>query len=164
MGRRVRTGHLMKLFTYSALYGLFSINYIDLAMEGSNVPGYHLWLLISYFAPFVPLLLFFGLEDWGLVASLGLTVSLMNDLFYYPVGMLMFQRSVNLNDWYSQQLGFKGFSSAGWIFDAGIFRVPVASWMMGLTIYLRIVIIVALTIKFYGHRAERSGCKICPIA
>jgi hypothetical protein len=154
---RQKAGNLRKLFAYSILYGLFSVNYIDLAMSGSNVPGYHLWLLVSYFAPFVPLLLFFGLQDWELVASLGLTASLMNDLFYYPVGMLMFQRSVNLGDWYSQQLGLKGLSYAGFMFDVGSLRIPVMSWMMGLTIYLRIVIIVALTIKLYGTHSRASS-------
>jgi len=148
---RCKAELLSKLLIYSVLYGVFSINYIDLVVPGSNVPGYHLWLLIAYFAPFIPLLLLFGFEDWELVGGLGLTASLMNDIFYYPTGMLLLRTSVNLSEWYLFQFGFKGFD-VWWSFNAGFFTIPVTSLLMGLTIYLRIGIVVALIYKWWNYK------------
>jgi len=143
-----------KLFGFSLVYGLLSINYIDLIVPGSEVPGYHLWLVVSYFAPFIPLLLMLGLDNWELVGSLGLTTSLMNDLFYYPVGMLIFKRSVNLQEWYSFQLGLRGLA-VRWSFNAGLFKIPISSLLMASTIYLRIAVGAVLFYRWWSHRGVR---------
>lgn len=86
---------------YSILYGLFSINFIDLVIAGPTIAGYHIWLTTAHFSPFIPLLLLFGFEDWELVGALGLTSSLMNNVFYYPVDSLMLGINVNLSEWYA---------------------------------------------------------------
>ncbi|MEM4865920.1 MAG: hypothetical protein QXY09_05465 [Acidilobaceae archaeon] len=80
---------LTKLLLYSLIYGLIHVNYIDLVVPGSNAPGYHLWLIILYFAPFIPVLFILGFDDWELLVSMGLIASLMNDLFYFPIGNLL---------------------------------------------------------------------------
>jgi len=146
---------LSKLFIYSILYGLLNINYIDLVVPGSNLPGYHLWLWLAYFVPFIPLLLVLGLDEWELVGSLGLTASLMNDLFYNPIGILLFQKPINLSDWYMFQLGFKGFTVA-WSFNAGAFTIPVTSLLMGATIYLRTAIITGLIYKWWSSKSSSN--------
>jgi hypothetical protein len=139
---------LSKMGIYSILYGLFSINYIDLVIAGPTIAGYHIWLTIAYFSLFIPLLLIFGFEDWELVGALGLTASLMNDAFYYPIGRLMLGITVNLSEWYAFQLGFKGFE-VWWNFNAGFVTVPVSSLLMGLTIYARIGIVGALIYRWW---------------
>jgi hypothetical protein len=139
---------LAKLSAYSALYGLLAINYIDLVTPGSSVPGYHLWLAFQYFAPFVPILFVLGLDDWELAAAMGLWGSLYNDLFYAPVGRLLFGRAVDLLEWYSFQLGLRGLE-ARWTFNGGFFTFPVTSLLMGLSIYARIALIAALLWKWW---------------
>lgn len=134
---------LSKLMTYSLLYGLFGINYIDLVVPGSSVPGYHLWLGIAYFTPFIPLLLLLGFDSWELVGSLGLISSLMNDIFYRPIGILMLGRPYELHEWYMFQLGFKGFTRA-WDLNAGFSIFTVTSLLMGISVYLRAAIIVIM--------------------
>ncbi|MEM2523027.1 MAG: hypothetical protein QXW82_07770 [Candidatus Bathyarchaeia archaeon] len=135
-----------KLFIFSIIYGLFYINYIDLVVPGSNVPGYHAWLGAAYFISFVPVILIWGVREWKLVLCLGLTASLMNDLFYYPVSLLLFGKAPDLYNWYMFQLGFKGFTRS-WTFNAGFFTFPMTSLLMGVSIYLRIAIIAALAMK-----------------
>ncbi|MEM4958261.1 MAG: hypothetical protein QXX12_00125 [Nanopusillaceae archaeon] len=44
---------VVKLVLYSLVFGALHVNYIDLVVPGSSVPGYHLWLVIHYFAPFI---------------------------------------------------------------------------------------------------------------
>jgi len=139
---------LIKLMVYSVIYGLFSINFIDLVIKGQHIAGYHIWLTFAYFAPFIPLLLLFGFKDWELVAGLGFMASLMNDLFYYPVGNALLNSSVNLFDWYSFQLGFKGFT-VWWNFNGGFFIVPVTSLLMALSIYVRVGLVVALIYRWW---------------
>ncbi|MCS7120855.1 MAG: hypothetical protein RMJ07_06910 [Nitrososphaerota archaeon] len=143
-----------KLFLFSILHGLIYVNYIDLVVPGSNIPGYHLWLVVTYFIAFIPLLFLLGLEEWKLILCLGLTASLMNDLFYYPVGILLFQRPCNLYDWYLFQLGFKGLTYS-WTFNAGIFKIPVTSLLMGSSIYLRAAAILLLIYKRQNQRPAR---------
>lgn len=135
-----------KLFIFSIFYGLFYVNYIDLVVPGSNVPGYHAWLAITYFIPFITILFTWGIERWRLVIRLGLTASLMNDLFYYPVSLVLFGKSPDLFKWYLFQLGLKNFEQA-WTFNAGFVKFPITSMLMGATIYLRIAIIIGLTIN-----------------
>ncbi len=139
---------LSKMGIYSILYGLFSINYIDFVIAGPTIVGYHIWLTIAYFSLFIPLILIFGFEDWELVGALGLTASLMNDAFYYPIGRLMLGITVNLSEWYAFQLGFKGFE-VWWNFNAGFVTVPVSSLLMGLTIHARIGIVGALIYRWW---------------
>ena len=136
-----------KLFIFSIFYGLLFINYIDLVVPGSNVPGYHAWLAVAYFISFVPLLFLWGLSRWKLVLSLGLTASLMNDLFYYPVSLILFGKAPDLYEWYLFQLGFKGLTRA-WTFNAGIFTLPVTSILMGASIYIRIMLVTILSLGF----------------
>lgn len=143
-----RSELLVKLLAYSSLYGLIHVNYIDLVTPGSSIPGYHLWLIALYFAPFVPILLILGFDDWELLVSMGLTASLMNDLFYYPIGMLLFGRTVDLLDWYMFQLGFKGFE-VRWSANLGFTLIPVSSILMASTIYVRIVLITLILRKWW---------------
>ena len=143
-----RTEFLTKLAVYSALYGFLAINYIDLVVPGSEVPGYHLWLCVQYFAPFIPILFLLGFDDWELVLVMGLLGSLFNDLGYYPVAMLLFGRKVDLIEWYRFQLGFKGLEH-GWDFNAGFFKIPVYSITMGLSIYARALAVALLAHKWW---------------
>lgn len=141
---------LGKLILYSVIYGLLMINYIDLVTPGSNIPGYHLWLIIQYFAPFIPILCLFGFENWELVLSLGLLGSLMNDLFYAPIGILCFNKNYNLVDWYLWQLGFYMFD-VKWQANIGFTLIPVSSLLMGVLIYARIITTAALCYKWWAE-------------
>jgi len=69
---------------YSLLYGLFVINILDLTVRGFW--GYHLFLILLYFLPFLAVGLVVGFEHWKLPLGLGLLTSLMNDLFYGFIG------------------------------------------------------------------------------
>lgn len=142
---------LAKLLTYSSLYGLIHVNYIDLVTPGSNIPGYHLWLIALYFAPFVPILLVLGFDDWELLVSMGLIASLMNDLFCYPVGTILFGMSVDLLDWYSFQLGLKGFE-VRWSANLGFALIPVSSILMASTICARIALTALILRKWWSGR------------
>jgi hypothetical protein len=62
------------------IYGLLFINYIGISSLGT-ISGYHMWLMLMYFLPFVGFSLL-NIKNWGLTVSLGLTASLMNDVFY----------------------------------------------------------------------------------
>ncbi len=135
----------LKLIVLSAIYGAFWVNPVDLSGLGQSLSYYHLWLIALYFAPTIGLFAFYGFKDWELYLAVGLLVSLMNDLLYYPVALLMHLRSgVDLLDWYMLQLGFKGWQVDFW-FEGGIFKFPVYSWAMGLSIYLRIIFVILLS-------------------
>src|SRR5579863_1795691 len=121
---------LMKLVLFSALYGLVLINWIDL--YATTAPAYHIWLVATYMAPFGVLIVFQGLKEWQLALSLGLLVSLMNDVGYYFVGDLLFGFQKALLPWISGQLGFQG-STILFYFQGGIFNIPVTSTLMGLS-------------------------------
>ena len=141
---------LTKLFLYSLIYGLIHVNYIDLIVPGSSVSGYHLWLIALYFAPFVPILFILGFDDWELLVSMGLIASLMNDLFYYPLGNLLLNRSYDLVDCYAFQFGFKGFY-VKWTANFGFALIPVSSLLMAFTIYARVALTVILTWKWWSE-------------
>ncbi|MEM4531625.1 MAG: hypothetical protein QXY39_07145 [Thermofilaceae archaeon] len=150
-----RSELLVKLLAYSAIYGLIHVNYIDLVASGSNIPGYHLWLIALYFAPFIPILFILGFDDWELLVSMGLTASLMNDLFYHPIGMILFDRKVDLLDWYLFQLGFRGLE-ARWSLNLGFTAIPVSSILMGASIYMRLAITTMLLVKWWReNKSER---------
>jgi len=134
-----------KLVVISIIYGLFWINPVDLTSALHDMPYYHLWLIALYFAPAYGLFAVYGTRDWELYLSIGLLASLMNDLFFYPVGELMHLVSgINLIEWYKMQLGLDGWAVDFW-FKGGIFTFPVWSWLMGLSIYARIITVVLLS-------------------
>jgi hypothetical protein len=125
---------LLKLILFSLFYGLVLINWIDLF--GKSVPGYGVWLVLTYFAPFWVLIVSEGYSEWPLAVSLGLLVSLANDLGYYFVGNLLFGFHQDLITWTAGQLGFYG-NQLVTVFQAGALSIPVDSWLMGLSIYAR---------------------------
>jgi len=129
---------LLKLILFSLFYGLVLINWIDLF--GKEVPAYGVWLILTYFAPFWVLIVYEGYSEWPLAISLGLLVSLANDLGYYFVGNLLFGFHQNLASWTAGQLGLDG-TSLVTVFQAGSVSIPVDSWLMGLSIYVRAVVV-----------------------
>ncbi|MDG6997538.1 MAG: hypothetical protein JRN15_00300 [Nitrososphaerota archaeon] len=137
---------LIKLIAFAVFYGLFIINWIDL--YGSGAPGYHVWLILAYLAPFDVLLVFQGLKDWQLALSLGLLVSLVNDLDYYITGDLFFGFHVNLVPWLLGQLGFEG-SKVLFYFQGGFFTIPVTSYIMGITVYARMAFVVLILYQWW---------------
>jgi hypothetical protein len=130
---------LIKLIAFSVFYGFVNVNWIDLYFN--RVPAYHIWLIVTYLAPFGVLLVFRGLKDWQLAASLGLLVSLENDLGYYFSGDLFFGFRVNLVQWLSGQLGFEG-NRVLFTFQGGLFSFPVTSFLMGFSVYARAAVVV----------------------
>jgi hypothetical protein len=134
-----------KLVVISVVYGLFWVNPVDLTSALHEMPYYHLWLIALYFAPAYGLFALYGTRDWELYLAIGLLASLMNDLFFYPVGELMHIVSgINLLAWYKLQLGLDGWA-VDFYFKGGLFTFPVWSWLMGLSIYLRIITVILLS-------------------
>jgi len=142
---------LLKLILFSAFYGLILINWIDLF--GKSVPAYGIWLILTYMAPFAVLMVFEGWRSWPLAVSLGLMVSLMNDVGYYFVGNLIFGFHQNLGPWIAGQLGFLG-NQVVTYFEGGSFSITVTSWMMGLSIYARGAIVAAILVYWWRHPGE----------
>ena len=143
--------NIFEIFLYAFLYGLVSINYIDFAPHHPVIGNwYHLWLLGQYFVPFMIILFIYGIYEWEIVGALGLSVSLMNDLFYAPMGYIWGIWKGNMLSWYLWQLGFD-WLNAKWIFQGGFFSVRVTSILMGLSIYIRILIVVLLVWKWIYH-------------
>jgi uncharacterized membrane protein HdeD (DUF308 family) len=132
---------ILKLVLFSLFYGLILVNWLDL--YGTSAPAYHIWLVMTYMAPFGVLIVFQGFKDWQLAVSLGLLVSLSNDLGYFFVGDLLFGFHVSLVPWILGQLGFDG-NQLLFYFQGGAFNIPVTSWLMGASIYARIVVVVAV--------------------
>ena len=125
---------------FAFLYGFIFLNYIDLITPGGITGGYHLWLSIMYFFPFAVLVITFP-KNWALVVGLGLLSSLMNDVFYGLVGYFM-GAQINLGQYYNLWL----IPSDAILFqlNLGFATIPVYSWMMALSIYARIVIVIFL--------------------
>ena len=142
---------LLKLVLFSAFYGLILINWIDLF--GKSVPAYGIWLILTYMAPFGVLIVFEGWQSWPLATSLGLLVSLMNDVGYYFVGNLLFGFHEPLGPWIAGQLGFLG-PQVVTIFEGGSFAIDVTSWMMGLSIYLRAAVVGVILYYWWQHPGE----------
>ncbi|MCL5949712.1 MAG: hypothetical protein M1490_04465 [Candidatus Bathyarchaeota archaeon] len=143
---------LTSLIAFSAFYGLFFINYIDIITAGSSQNGYHLWLVLMYFLPFVGFSLQ-NLTNWRLTLGLGLTASLMNDVFYGGLKFL-FGLPLDINWYYSNWLipqGTQLFS-----LNLGFAFIPVYSWMMALSIYIRIAI-VALLFWTWAKKTKNNG-------
>ena len=139
---------LLKLVLFSLFYGLVLINWIDLF--GKSAPAYGFWLVLTYFAPFLVILVYEGYTEWPLALSLGLLVSLANDVGYYFVGNLLFGFHQDLVTWTAGQLGFYG-DRLVTVFEAGAFSIPVDSWMMGLSIYLRGVVVTVGLYYWWKH-------------
>jgi hypothetical protein len=136
----VLEGKLPFLIAFAAVYGLVFINYIDIASSGLN-NGYHLWLVLMYFLPFASLSML-SLKNWTLTAGLGLLVSLMNDVFYGSVKYLTTGLTYDLNRYYSLWLIPQ--NNRLFTLNLGFTDLPVYSWMMALSIYLRIACVIGL--------------------
>ncbi len=124
----------------SVLYGLVFVNYIDNNISGSSFSGYHLWLSIMYFFPFLILTITFP-RNWQLTIGLGLLSSLMNDVFYGLVRSFMGYQ-IDLN-WY-YQLWLIPSDTLLFTLNLGVVIIPVYSWLMSLTIYLRVLLVILL--------------------
>ncbi len=143
---------LLKLILFSAFYGLVLINWIDL--YGSQAPGYHIWVIMVMMAPFGVVLVFQGFRDWQLALSLGLLVSLMNDLGYYFIGDLIFNFHVSLLPWLGNQLGLRG-GEVLFTFEGGFFSFPVTSILMGASIYARAAVVAVVLYHWWSGPARR---------
>ena len=135
------------LLLFSILYGLLVINYVDLLVSPRIMRAYHIWLQSMYVVPYIPLVIAEGVKLIPLCVTLAIITSLMNDLLYAPVGILLLNRKYDLVDWYLYQLGFRGFE-VRWFMDYGVAEVPVSSLGLGISIYLRILIAVLLISKY----------------
>jgi hypothetical protein len=135
-----------KLILYSFAYGFFIVNIVDLTTKG--FPWYHIFLTLLYFYPFLIVCLMSGFENWELLAGLGLASSLMNDLFYAVVSNILFHGGYNLQEWFIQQLGFRGLRVL-FNFQGGFFTFPVTSLLMGVSIYARAALVTALLWKWW---------------
>jgi hypothetical protein len=124
----------------SILYGLVFVNYIDNNIAGSSFSGYHLWLTIMYFFPFIILTVTFP-RNWQLTLGLGLLASLMNDVFYGIVRSFMGYQ-IDLN-WY-YQVWLIPSDKLLFTLNLGVVVIPVYSWLMSFTIYLRILLVILL--------------------
>src|SRR5712692_395723 len=142
---------LLKLILFSAFYGLVLVNWIDLF--ATSAPAYHIWLILTYMAPFGVLIVFQGLKDWQLALSLGLLVSLMNDVGYYFVGDLLFGFHQALVPWVEGQLGFLG-SQLLFTFQGGAFTIPVTSTLMGISIYARIAVVAVILYHWWRQPSK----------
>ena len=139
---------LLKLILFSAFYGLVLVNWIDLF--ATSAPAYHVWLILTYMAPFGVLIVFQGSKDWQLAVSLGLLVSLMNDVGYFFIGDLLFGFHRALLPWVEGQLGLLG-GQVLFYFQGGLFEFPVTSVLMGASIYVRIIIVGAILYDWWRH-------------
>jgi uncharacterized membrane protein HdeD (DUF308 family) len=137
---------LLKLVLFSAFYGLILVNWIDLFATAA--PAYHIWLVMTYMAPFGVLIVFQGFKNWQLALSLGLLVSLMNDVGYFFVGDLLFGFHQALLPWIEGQLGFQG-SQLLFDFQGGAFTIPVTSTLMGISIYARIAVVTLILLHWW---------------
>lgn len=142
---------LLKLILFSAFYGLVIVNWIDLF--ATSAPAYHIWLILTYMAPFGVLIVFQGLKDWQLALSLGLLVSLMNDVGYYFIGDLLFGFHQALVPWILGQLGFLG-SQLLFTFQGGAFTFPVTSTLMGISIYARVLVVAAILYNWWRQPSK----------
>jgi hypothetical protein len=138
---------LLKLLIYSFIYGTIFVNWIDLFVGPNRVPGYHLWLTFIYFAPFIIVIIIYGVRDWELTIGFGLFTSLMNDLLYYVIGMYVFHIPVNLYEWCKCQL--LPVCDKRVVFDFLFFRLEPYPYLMPLSIYARVVIVYLLLYKWW---------------
>jgi uncharacterized membrane protein HdeD (DUF308 family) len=145
---------LVKLIAFALFYGFVNVNWIDLYYN--QVPAYHIWLILTYMAPFGVLLVFQGFKDWQLALSLGLLVSLMNDLGYFFSGDLFFGFHVQLVSWLAGQLGLEG-NTLLFTFQGGAFNIPVTSYIMGASVYARIAVVGAVLYHWWSRPSDLPG-------
>ncbi len=145
---------LVKLVVFALFYGFVDVNWVDLYYN--RVPAYHIWLILTYMAPFMVLLVFQGLKDWQLALSLGILVSLVNDLGYYVSGDLLFRFHEKLVPWLSGQLGFQG-GKFLFTFQGGLFTIRVTSYLMGASVYARIAVVVVILYYWWRRSADLPG-------
>ena len=138
-----------RVFLFAFLYGVVFVNWLDFC-AGSW--GFHFWLTCFQFLPFVPLLLISIKQHWKTFIISQLLASLGNDLFAGPVWLLMFGWRVDLFDWYKWQFGFYGFD-VKWTHDMGFWSFPVSSLLMAVSIWLRVTIILLLSLRFNSIQA-----------
>jgi hypothetical protein len=136
------------LIAFAVLYGLIFINYIDIASSGLNY-GYHVWLALMYFLPFAGFSML-NFKNWKLTVGLGFTASLMNDVFYgsmrYLVGM-----PYDLGRYYSLWLIPQ--NTVLFKLNLGFTVLPVYSWMMAISIYMRVILVYFL-LKSWKSQAK----------
>jgi hypothetical protein len=135
----VLEGKLRLLVVFAVFYGVLFINYIDVFSSGASY-GYHLWLVFMYFLPFVGFSML-NLKNVELTLGLGLLASLMNDVFYGAVRSL-FGLPLDLHWYYNLWLIPQ--STVLFTLNLGFATVPVFSWMMALSIYVRVGVVVGL--------------------
>ncbi len=125
---------------FSVFYGLVFLNYIDIITPGGVYGGYHLWLSVMYFFPFIALTLSF-LRNWQLTVGLGLVASLMNDVFYGLIRNFI-SGPYDLTRYYTLWL----IPSNAPLFhlNLGFAVIDITSWMMALSIYARIIAVYFL--------------------
>jgi hypothetical protein len=145
---------LVKLLLFAIFYGFVNVNWIDLYYQ--RVPAYQIWLILTYMAPFLVLLVFRGLKDWQLALSLGLLVSLVNDLGYYFSGDLFLGFRIKLIPWLKGQLGLEG-TKVLFVFQGGFFRLRVTSYVMGASVYARFVVVALLLYHWWRHTSIPAG-------
>jgi hypothetical protein len=150
----VLVGKLPFLIAFAVIYGLVFINYIDIASSGLNY-GYHLWLVLMYFLPFASLSML-NLKNWTLTTGLGLLASLMNDVFYGSVKYLTTGLTYDLNRYYSLWLIPQ--NNRLFTLNLGFTQLHVYSWMMALSIYLRIVCVIGL-FWYWKKHVEKASAK-----
>ncbi len=146
----VLEGKLYPLIVFAVMYGLIFVNYIDIASSGLSY-GYHLWLVLMYFLPFIGFSIF-NFKNWKLTIGLGLIASLMDDVFYnvirYSIGI-----NVNLSHYYNLWLIPQMVPLFN--LNLGFVIIPVMSWMMAASIYIRIAMTYVLLKDWRFH------CIIC---
>jgi len=147
----VLDGKLHFLVVFAVLYGLVFINYIDLASSGLNY-GYHLWLALMYFFPFIGFSML-NLRNWKLTVGLGFIASLMNDVFYGLIRNLVGMSSTDLVHYY--ELWLIPSNTPLFQLNLGITVIRVFSWMMALSIYGRIILIYVLLRTWKAHAKIR---------
>jgi hypothetical protein len=141
-----KTELLVKLFIFASFYGGLLINWVDL-FGSPKMPGYHLWLTIMYFSPFLVVLVLNGLEDWELATSYGLVSSLFNDLLYYAVGRALFGFRIDLVEWYKCQL--LPVCDKPVCFDFLLFKLKPYPYLMPLSIYARAALVYMLLRRWW---------------
>jgi hypothetical protein len=143
---------------FAVAYGFVFINYIDVMSGGYS--GYHLWLVFMYFLPFT-LLALTNIRNWSLMLALGFVVSLMNDLFY---GVMRNILGVPMNlKWYYHVWLVPG-DSVLFHMNLGFTTLTIYSWMMALSIYLRIAIIPFLLWVWFRQSKTCNSSREKPIA
>ncbi len=150
-------GKLPFLIAFAVIYGLVFINYIDIASTGLNY-GYHMWLVFMYFVPFAGFSLL-NFKNLPLTLSLGLLTSLMNDVFYGAVKYLV-GIPYDLGRYYSLWLIPQ--NTQLFSLDLGFTVTPVYSWMMALSIYIRIGVVVGLLWSWRHHQNRSQAVQQMP--